>query len=458
MYNSGLHFHFTGVGGSGMSGLAEILLNLGYKVSGSDMKDSPVVWRLRSLGANISIGHKIDNLHSDASLVVFSSAVSDQNPEIIEARRRGLPVIRRAEVLAELIRLKYGIVVAGSHGKTTTTAMIGRILEVGGKDPTIVVGGTLSSSGGGGILGRGDFLVAEADESDKSFLLLSPAIAVVTNIDEEHLAAYGSLEELERSFGQFLHAVPFYGLAVLCADDHRVMKLAESFERRVVTYGFSERAHLTARDVRFSPGFSSFTLVREGMPLGEIKMPMAGRHMVLNSLAACAVGIELGLSIEEISQALGTLPRIGRRMEVLARGDGITVMTDYGHHPTEIKATLLGVRDSWMQDHKRLRVIFEPHRYSRTKECFSEFLDAFESADELMIGEIYPAGEKPIEGISGEVLFESIKHANKSWLPSIIEALPQIREQSRTGDLVLFMGAGPVGGMAEQFALSVRRG
>lgn len=458
MYNARLHFHFTGVGGSGMSGLAEILLNLGYRVSGSDVKDSPVVRRLRSLGATVAIGHAAEEVPEEASLVVFSSAVAADNPEIIEARRRGLPVIRRAEVLAELIRLKYGVVVAGSHGKTTTTAMTGRILEVGGKDPTIVVGGTLSSSGGGGILGRGDFLVAEADESDRSFLLLSPAIAIVTNIDAEHLGAYGSLAELERSFAQFLHAVPFYGLAVLCADDPRIMALAAKLERRVVTYGFSPDAQLSAVDVRFEPGMSHFTLTREGRPLASLSLPMPGRHMVLNALAACAVGIELGIPIEAIGEALETLPRIGRRMEVLAHGDGITVMTDYGHHPTEVRATLAAVRDSWMQEHRRLRVVFEPHRYSRTKDCFAEFLDAFSAADELIIGEIYPAGEEPIAGVTGSILCDSIDHPQKRWMPKLAEALPLIREESSAGDLVLFMGAGPIGALSEQFAQSVRHG
>lgn len=440
-----------------MSGLAEILLNLGYRVSGSDVKDSPVVRRLCSLGATVAIGHAAENVPAEASLVVFSSAVGVENPEIAEARRRGLPVIRRAEVLAELIRLKYGVVVAGSHGKTTTTAMVGRILEVGGKDPTIVVGGTLSSSGGGGILGRGDFLVAEADESDRSFLLLSPAIAIVTNIDAEHLGAYGSLAELERSFAQFLFAVPFYGLAVLCADDERVMALASKLERRVVTYGFSPEAQLSAIDVRFEPGMSRFTLTRDGKPVASLTLPMPGRHMVLNALAACAVGIELGIPIEHISEALVTLPRIGRRMEVLAQDDDVTVMTDYGHHPTEVRATLAAVRDSWMQKHRRLRVIFEPHRFSRTQDCFEEFLDAFSAADELIIGDIYPAGEEPIAGLSGSVLCESIRHPNKRSVPKLAEALPLLREEVLSGDLVLFMGAGPIGALGEQFAQSVRR-
>lgn len=456
MYNGRLHFHFTGVGGSGMSGLAEILLNLGYQVSGSDLKDSPVVQRLRRLGAMVSIGHAAEHLPADASLVVFSSAVGGDNPEIEEARRRGLPVIRRAEVLAELIRLKYGVVVAGSHGKTTTTAMIGRILEVGGKDPTIVLGGTLSSSGGGGILGRGDFLVAESDESDRSFLLLSPAIAVVTNIDAEHLGAYGSLAELERSFAQFLHTVPFYGLAVLCADDHRVMTLAATLERRMITYGFSPSAQLSAMDITFAPGSSTFTLTKEGVAVATMSLPMAGRHMVLNALAACAVGLEVGVTIEQIQHALATLPRIGRRMEVLAQRDGITVMTDYGHHPTEIGATLAAVRDSWMQEHSRLRVVFEPHRFSRTQDCYDQFLDAFVAADELIVGDIYAAGESPIDGISGEGLFAAIRHPDKRWVPKLGDVSSLLAGDVIAGDLVLFMGAGPIGGVSEQFAQSIR--
>jgi len=456
MYNGRLHFHFTGVGGSGMSGLAEILLNLGYRVSGSDLRDSAVVQRLRRLGAIVAIGHTPENLPEEASLVVFSSAVADDNPEISEARRRGLPVIRRAEVLAELIRLKYGVVVAGSHGKTTTTAMIGRILEVGGKDPTIVLGGTLSSSGGGGILGRGDFLVAESDESDRSFLLLSPAIAIVTNIDAEHLGAYGSLEELERSFSQFLHAVPFYGLAVLCADDPRVMALAGTLERRMITYGFSQHAQLSAMDISFAPGSSTFTLTKEGVAVETLTLPMPGRHMVLNALAACAVGLEVGVTIEDIKKALATLPRIGRRMEVLAQKNDITVISDYGHHPTEIGATLAAVRDSWMQAHRRLRVVFEPHRFSRTKDCYEQFLDAFGAADELIMGDIYAAGEPPIDGISGEGLFEAIRHTSKRWVPKLGDVPTLLQNEVEAGDLILFMGAGPIGGVGEQFAQSVR--
>jgi UDP-N-acetylmuramate--alanine ligase len=456
MYNGRLHFHFTGVGGSGMSGLAEILLNLGYRVSGSDIKHSTVVERLRRLGATVAIGHTPEHLPEEASLVVFSSAVGGDNPEIVEARRRGLPVIRRAEVLAELIRLKYGVVVAGSHGKTTTTAMIGRILEVGGKDPTIVLGGTLSSSGGGGILGRGDFLVAESDESDRSFLLLSPAIAIVTNIDSEHLGAYGSLAELERSFSQFLHAVPFYGLAVLCADDPRVMALASTLERRMVTYGFSQHAHLSAMDISFAPGSSTFTLTREGVSIETVTLPMPGRHMVLNALAACAVGLEVGVAIEDIKKALATLPRIGRRMEVLAHKNDITVMSDYGHHPTEIGATLEAVRDSWMQSHRRLRVVFEPHRFSRTKDCYDQFLDAFGAAVELIMGDIYAAGEQPIDGISGEGLFEAIRHSSKRWVPKLGNVPRLLHEDLTEGDLILFMGAGPIGAVGEQFAQSVR--
>jgi UDP-N-acetylmuramate--alanine ligase len=456
MYNTRLHFHFTGVGGVGMSGLAEILLNLGYQVSGSDLKESLSVKRLRDLGAAVAIGHAAEHLSPAASLVVFSSAVSGENPEILEARRRGLPVIRRAEVLAELIRLKYGVVVAGSHGKTTTTAMVGRILEVGGKDPTIIVGGTLSSSGGGGILGRGEFLVAEADESDRSFLLLSPAIAVVTNIDDEHLGAYGSLADLEQSFSQFLHSVPFYGLAVVCADDPRVMRVAASLERRIVTYGFSPAAQLSAIDISFRPGESTFTVTQDGESIATMTLPMPGRHMVLNALAACAVGIELGIPVAQIGEALGTMPRIGRRMEVLARAHGITVMSDYGHHPTEIRATLKAVRESWMQEHQRLRVIFEPHRYSRTSDCFGQFLDCFAAADEVMVSEIYAAGESPMADISGERLFQAMRHAGKRWLPKIADSLPTLREEMMPGDLVLFMGAGSIGGIGEQFARSLQ--
>jgi UDP-N-acetylmuramate--alanine ligase len=452
MYNTKLHFHFTGIGGSGMSGIAEVLLTLGYRVSGTDQRQSSVLDRLASLGATIAVGHSREHLAKDASILVYSSAVTQSNPELVEARARGIPVIRRAEVLAELIRLKYGVVVAGAHGKTTTTAMIGRILEEGGKDPTVILGGTLRSSGGGGVLGRGDFLVAESDESDRCFLLLSPAIAVVTNIDAEHLSAYGSMEELERSFSQFLHAVPFYGLAITCADDPRVASLAASLERRVVTYGLESPATITAHDIKLEPGSSSYVVVKDNQEIGTVSLGMSGRHMVLNSLAAIAVGLEVGIPMETITRALRQMPGIARRMELLRDHQDLLVMSDYGHHPTELRATIRAVRDAWSSRFKRLVVVFQPHRYSRTKDCFEQFRDVFGDADIVLITEIYSAGEAPIPGISGETLCESLQHAGREFVGGVDGLSQRLKSVTLPGDLVLFLGAGSIGSIAEEYA------
>jgi UDP-N-acetylmuramate--alanine ligase len=450
MYNPKLHFHFTGIGGSGMSGIAEILLNLGFRVSGSDLKSSSVCERLQKLGATVAVGHRAENVPDTTSLLVYSSAVTAANPELAEARRRGLPVIPRAAVLAELMRLKYGVAVAGSHGKTTTTSMTAAVLERGGLDPTVIIGGQVKSTGSGGKLGRGDFLVAESDESDRSFLLLKPTIAVVTNIDAEHLSAYSSPDDLENSFEQFVASVPFYGLAVLCTDDPKVCNLASRYAGRKVTYGFRDPAQLQAKNLVCKKFVTSFDVYRSGEFLLHVDLPMLGRHIALNSLAAIAVGLEFGISPDKIAEALSTFSGVKRRLEVIAEIRGITIMNDYGHHPTEVAATLAAVKQGFGEDLGRLRVVFQPHRYSRTRDCFEEFITAFKDADELLLTDIYSAGEEPIIGIDAQSLCAAIAHENKTHVGQIEAAIPRLVTEAKAGDVVLCLGAGSIGTLPER--------
>ena len=437
-----------------MSGIAEILLNLGFSVSGSDQKRSEVVERLESRGATISIGHAAEHLPANASLLVYSSAVRMENPEVVEAQRRGLPVIRRAEVLAELMRLKFGVAVAGSHGKTTTTSMIAQVLELGGLDPTAIIGGQVKAFGSGSRLGKGDFLVAESDESDRSFLLLKPSIGVITNIDAEHLTAYASFAELEQSFAQFADSVPFYGLAVLCIDDPRVRALAGHYGRRKVTYGVSPDAQIRAVNVTPVHGGTRFEVWRGEEQLFTVTLKVPGRHLALNSLAAVAVGLELGVTPDVIRRSLEQFSGVGRRLEIAGRQGGAIVMTDYGHHPTEIRATLLAVRDSF-PDVQRFHVVFQPHRYSRTRDCFAEFLDAFGDCDNLLITEIYAASEDPIDGITGESLCQAVRHPSRAFVPDLLTAEKLLVEEVRPGDLVLCLGAGSIGGLPERLLAAI---
>lgn len=450
MYNPGLHFHFVGIGGSGMSGLAEILLTSGFKVSGSDVKASDVSRRLEQLGAIVFIGHAASNLPESASLVVYSSAITGTNPEIKEAKRRKLPLVRRAEVLAELMRLKYGVGVAGSHGKTTTTSMCSAILDAAGLDPTVVIGGQVKSLGTGGRLGQGDFLVAETDESDRSFLLLKPTVAIVTNIDDEHMNAYRSRKDLEESFNRFVQSVPFYGLAILCIDDPVVKRIASECKRRVVTYGFSPEADLQAVNVQPSPTGMKFEVIRKGESLGEFTLPMFGRHLVQNCTAAIGVGLEFNVPVETIRTALASFGGVKRRLEVMGESRGVTVMNDYGHHPTEIRATLKAVRECCGSQFKRLYVLFQPHRYTRTQLSWNEFLPVFKDADTLLLTDIYAASEKPIDGISGESFFQAVEHDVKEYIPNIEDAIESLVPRLESGDLVLCLGAGSVGAMPEK--------
>ncbi len=450
MYNPKLHFHFTGIGGSGMSGLAEILLNLGFRVSGSDLKISSTCERLKRLGAVIHQGHAPQHIPETTSLLVYSSAVAPSNPELGEARRRGLPVIRRAEVLAELMRLKYGVGVAGSHGKTTTTSMIGTVLEHGGLDPTIVIGGQVKAAESGGKLGKGEYLVAETDESDRSFLLLKPTIAVVTNIDAEHLNAYASYAELESSFEQFVSAVPFYGLAVLCFEDPKLRELSERYRGRKILYGFSG-GEIQARNLQCRRFVTSYDVYVHGEKLLHVDLPMLGSHIALNSLAAVAVGLEFGISPACIAEALSNFSGVRRRLEVIGEACGVTVMNDYGHHPTEVRATLSAIRAGLGQGMGRLHVVFQPHRYTRTRDCFSDFLSAFVDADHLVITDIYAASEEPIIGIDGQSFCAAIDHSAKQFCGAIENAVHPIVGEVKPGDVILCLGAGSVGNLPERF-------
>jgi len=445
MYKSSLHFHFTGIGGVGMSGLAEVLLHQGFKVSGSDLNFNESCRRLEKLGAVIKTGHSAENLPPGASLLVYSSAVRPTNPELVTAHERHIPVIPRAEVLAELMRLKFGIAVAGSHGKTTTTSFIAHVLETGNLDPTVVLGGQVKSMGGSGAkLGQGSFLVAESDESDRSFLLLKPTIAVVTNIDSEHLDAYSSMSELEEAFQSFIDSVPFYGLAVLCTDDPRIEKIWSWYQKRKVSFGLGPHSDYRAVNVQATPEGMNFDIEKSGQFLMHATIPMYGRHMVSNSLAAVAVGVELGIAPEMIGKALETFPGVARRLERIGQEKGVTVLTDYGHHPTEIRATLGALRQSFQDQSKDIHVIFQPHRYSRTKSCFVDFVSSFGDCDNLILTDIYPGSEDPIPGVTSEVLLQAIDHPSKKYIKDFKDAV-SITKVLNDGDIVLCLGAGSIG-------------
>ena len=446
MYHRDQHVHFIGIGGVGMAGIAEVLLNLGYSVGGSDLKSTPLTNHLVSLGASINFSHDATNLKPNTSVVVVSSAVNEANTEVIEARKRGIPIIPRAAMLSELMRMKYGIAVAGSHGKTSTTSMIGHILKECGLDPTVIVGGRILSGLSGAKIGAGQYLVAEADESDGSFCLLRPAISIITNIDAEHLSFYGSMGKLEDTFLEFAKAVPFYGLCAICVDDPLLRNLANKLDRRVVKYGFSPDAEFSATEVEISRGSSTYTLIRNGEKIGRVHLPLPGNHFVLNSLAVLAVAYELRIPLNQACSALTSFPGVSRRSEQLYRDRDYLVLDDYGHHPTEINATLKAVRESWLgQGYNRVLAIFQPHRYSRTRELFTEFLSCFSCADEVIITDVYAAGEQVIEGISGELLAQAINHPKVSYVASQPDFVSEVLgKYIQPGDVVITLGAGSI--------------
>ncbi len=469
MYEPDTHIHFVGIGGVGMAGIAELLFGMGYSVSGSDLNKGQLALHLEKSGVTVFRGHSRGNLPENTAVVVYSSAIPKDNPEIETARERGIPVVKRAEMLAELMRSRYGIAVAGSHGKTTTTSITGHMLRSAGHDPSMAIGGRVLTSASGARLGGGRFFVAEADESDGSFSLLKPALAVVTNIDNEHLSHYGSFENLLESFEEFLQNLPFYGLAVVCAEDTHSYQIGkrvkDSGRRRVRFYGFDERADIRAKDCRTEGFVSKFRVEidydrfavksqdRRGVETIDIELPLSGHHQILNSLAAIAIGIEVGTPLADIAKGLASYPGVARRAEVLLETEELMVVDDYAHHPKEIAATVNAIKSgvaARIQNGGRLKVIFQPHRYSRTSELFEQFLDCFEGVDQLFISDIYAAGEKVIEGISSDKLASKIRGVSATYLPEIEKEISKIVADSNNGDVLLTMGAGSIGSIVRE--------
>jgi UDP-N-acetylmuramate--alanine ligase len=440
--------HFVGIGGIGMSGIAEVLLTLGFKISGSDLRESPVTQRLAGLGAIIFVGHRAENV-TGSEVVVTSSAIARENPEVHAARDQHIPVIPRAEMLAELMRLKYGIAIAGMHGKTTTTSMVAAVLAGGGLDPTVVVGGRVDAMGSNARLGKSQYLVAEADESDRSFLKLSPILSIVTNIDREHMDCYRDMEDVERAFIDFMNRVPFYGAVIACYDDDRVRGLFPKLERRVITYGIGEGADFQARVL--SGGFkpeqggphSRFEVTNRSKKIGEFDLHVPGHHNVLNATAAVAAGIGLDISPAKIAEALAAFRGVDRRFQLKGIAAGVSVVDDYGHHPTEIRATLAAARQC---SSEKIHVIFQPHRYTRTRDLFDDFAQAFDQADTLQVLDIYAASEEPIPGVTAQALVDRIRSSGKrvEYVSSFADAARHAASLANSGDIVLTLGAGNV--------------
>ena len=450
--------HFVGIGGAGMSGIAEVLYNQGYEVVGSDIRDSATTEHLRALGIPVAIGHRRENAES-ADVVVTSSAVDESNPEVAAARENRVPVVPRAEMLAEIMRYRHGIAVAGTHGKTTTTSLIASILGEGGLDPTFVIGGKLNSAGTNAQLGGSRYLVAEADESDASFLHLTPVVSVVTNIDADHMHTYGGdFEKLKQTFVEFLHSLPFYGVAIMCCDDERVREVASTISRAVITYGFSSDADYQAHDVSTDGMSTHFRVSRpDGHRDLEINLAMPGRHNVLNALAAIAVATDEGVADEDIIRALASFSGVGRRFQVYGdypvKGGAVTLVDDYGHHPREVDAVIQGIRDAWPG--RRLVMIYQPHRYSRTSDLYDDFVPVLSDVDVLLMLEVYPAGEQPIPGADSRSLCRSIRQRGKLDPvfvedPAEVEAL--LGNILQDGDLLITQGAGDIGGLAARLA------
>ncbi|HEX2676821.1 MAG TPA: UDP-N-acetylmuramate--L-alanine ligase [Polyangiales bacterium] len=435
--------HFVGIGGIGMSGIAEVLLAHGFSVSGSDLAEGETTRRLASLGAKIHVGHRGENVR-DADVVVFSSAVVQNNPELVEARHRSIPVIPRAEMLAELMRLQDGIAIAGSHGKTTTTSLVATVLRAAGLDPTVIIGGKLNVLGSGAARGHGEFLVAEADESDGSFLHLVPVISAITNIDPEHLDHYKTLEAVKEAFVKFANNVPFYGLVIACLDHPHVQDILPRIEKRVTTYGFSAQADYSARNLTTHGLSSRFTLVQRGVPQGELEVRMPGVHNVQNALAVIAVADELGVDRAVVREALATFQGVQRRFTIRGEQAGITVVDDYGHHPAEVEATLAAAQRAYG---RRIVVAFQPHRYSRTHHLFDELTRAFNGADVLFLTDVYAAGEKPIPGADSEHLQRAIHahgHRDVTYVPARGDLVKAMLPRLKAGDIVITLGAGNI--------------
>jgi len=451
------HLHFVGIGGSGMSGIAEVMLNLGYTVSGSDASLGAATQRLQSLGARIHEGHAAANVEQADALVV-SSAIRSDNPELVAARARRIPVVPRAEMLAELMRLKQGIAIAGTHGKTTTTSLVASVLAAGGLDPTFVIGGRLNSAGVNARLGAGEYIVVEADESDASFLHLSPVIAVVTNIDNDHMETYGhDLARLRQAFVEFIARLPFYGRAVLCIDDQRVREILPLVSKPVLSYGFSPDAQVRAVAALPDGGGMRFTVVREQRDALAVRLALPGEHNVRNALAAIAVAQELGLPDSAVLEALEGFKGVGRRFarmgEIPIAGGAFTLVDDYGHHPVEMAATLAAARGAFPD--RRILLVFQPHRYTRTRDCFEDFVEVLSRADALLLTEVYPAGEAPIVAADGRSLARALRLASRvePVFVEAVDALPRaVLDAARPGDVVITMGAGSIGSVAQKLA------
>jgi len=452
MYSSVRKIHFVGIGGIGMSGIAEILINQGFIISGSDLVQSENTEYLEKIGAKIYIGHSEDNL-ADAEVVVYSSAVKpESNPETIEATRRGLPLLRRAEMLAELSKLNYCLAISGTHGKTTTTSMAGLILIKAGLDPTVIVGGRLKNMAGTNArLGKGEWTVVEADEYDRSFIQLFPTIAIINNIEEEHLDIYNDIDDLKKTFTDFANKTPFYGLVVLCLDDPGVKDILPNIKKKVVTYGLSCHSDVSAENISFEKNHTSYSLVYKGEILGNIELLIPGSHNIRNSLAAISVALELGIDFETIKQALSEFTGVFRRYEFKGEKNGAIVIDDYAHHPTEIKATLQGARASWDD---RIICIFQPHTYTRTQSFYKEFGRSFDDADLLIVTDIYPARESPIEGITGELISDYAKksgHKNVIYIPDKNNVIEYLEKIYKKNDMIITMGAGDIWKIGEKF-------
>ena len=444
--------HFIGIGGSGMSGIAEVLINQNYDVSGSDQVQSPITDHLKSLGAEIYFDHKSENV-LDKQVVVVSSAIRDNNPEVKAANEQMIPVIPRAEMLAELMRMKYGIAIAGTHGKTTTTSLVATVLAGGSLDPTVIVGGKIKNMGGHAKLGQSKFLVAEADESDGSFLRLSPTISVVTTLDQEHMDYYHTIQNMKSAFLEFLNKVPFYGSAFICMDDPNLQSLLPKIKKRTITYGLKTQADYTAREISVNKLRTSFTVFHHGKKLGRISSESLGNHNVNNTLAAIAIGMELNIEFSAIANALKSFSGVQRRFEILYQSNSLVIVDDYGHHPTEILATLNTAKMVW--PNRKLVVIFQPHRYTRTQLLLEDFYSSFNDADKLILLDIYAAGEKPIEGIDSRQLVKGIRgfgHKDVDYIEDFDSLVPQLKFSLQPGDIVLTLGAGDIGKLAQKLA------
>jgi len=457
MFSSIKKLHFVGIGGIGMSGIAEILIDQGFHITGSDKAASENTESLQSLGARIFIGHDPHNVGSDVDVLVYSSAVSLDNPEVMEAHRRKIPVIRRAEMLAEVMRLKYGIGVAGTHGKTTTTSMISLVLMEGGVDPTVIVGGRLHGlAGSNARMGKGEFIVVEADEFDRSFLSITPTIAVLTSLDLDHLDCYRDLEDIKSAFVQFAGKVPFYGFVVLCLDEPTLQDIMPKIKKKIITYGLNGQADLQAVDIVHRQNTSSFLVVYGGQDLGRVQLQIPGKHNVQNALAAITVGLELNVPFENVKAGIEKFTGVFRRWEVKAEVNGITIVDDYAHHPTEIKATLAAAKAGWR---RRVICVFQPHLYSRTRDFYEEFGRAFFNAGILLVTDVYPAREEPIQGVSGELIANAAKgfgHKHVHYIPDKKMVPDFLMKIKQTGDIIITMGAGDIWRFGEEFIKQLR--